>query len=201
MDGRNLPRSRSLLVSALAALCVSAPAFGQVIEIGPGGVSTFNGPSIVTSEGVSPIVQKTPAPVSGQSSARHAAAAPLLEKAGAQVELSPRLLEAVAYVESRMNPNAVSAKGAQGMMQLMPQTAAELGVDASIPEENVRGGADYLRKMVTMFGNNVELALAAYNAGPSAVLRYGGVPPYAETKAYVAAVMDYLARTSVSETD
>jgi soluble lytic murein transglycosylase-like protein len=129
------------------------------------------------------------------------AAAPLLEKAGSETELSPRLLEAVAYVESRFNHQAVSPKGAQGMMQLMPGTAAEMGVDPSIPEQNVRGGADYLRRLVTMFGNNVELALAAYNAGPSAVLKYGGVPPYAETRAYVDAVMDYLARTSVSETD
>ena len=86
-------------------------------------------------------------------------------------------------------------------MQLMPGTAAELGVDPHSPEGNIRGGADYLRKMVTMFGNNVELAVAAYNAGPSAVIRHGGVPPYRETRAYVAAVMDYLARTSLPETE
>jgi soluble lytic murein transglycosylase-like protein len=132
---------------------------------------------------------------------RLAAAEPLLQQAGDQADISPRLLEAIAYVESRFNHDAISPKGAQGMMQLMPATAAELGVDATDPAANVRGGAHYLRRLVTMFGNNVELAIAAYNAGPSAVLKYGGVPPYAETRAYVDAVMDYLARTSVSETD
>jgi soluble lytic murein transglycosylase-like protein len=85
-------------------------------------------------------------------------------------------------------------------MQLMPATAAELGVDPKNPEANARGGADYLRRMLVMFDNNVEFAVAAYNAGPTAVTRYGGVPPYPETRAYVAAVMDYLAH-SVPETD
>ncbi len=195
MDGRTLPPMLFALAGAAAIVCVGAPAFSQVIEVGPGGTSIVSGPSVQTPEGSSPIRSST------QKSARHAAAAPLLEKAGAAAELSPRLLEAIAYVESRFNPEAISPKGAQGMMQLMPRTAAELGVDAANPEANARGGADYLRKMVTMFGNNVEFAIAAYNAGPSAVLRYGGVPPYAETRAYVDAVMDYLARTSVPETD
>ena len=199
MDGRNSLRMRTALAltwaGCAAALCVGAPAFAQVIEVGPGGASTISGPTVFTPEGAKPIVMATP------RSSRQEAAAPLLERAGNETELSPRLLEAVAYVESRFNHQAVSPKGAQGMMQLMPATAAELGVDPSVPEENVRGGADYLRRLVTMFGNNVELAIAAYNAGPSAVLKYGGVPPYAETRAYVDAVMDYLARTSVSETD
>jgi soluble lytic murein transglycosylase-like protein len=195
MDGRNSPRMRTALVWGVAALCVSAPSFAQVIEVGPAGASTISGPTVFTPDGARPIAVVTP------RSTRQMAAAPLLEKAGSETELSPRLLEAIAYVESRFNHQAVSPKGAQGMMQLMPGTAAELGVDPSIPEQNVRGGADYLRRLVTMFGNNVELAIAAYNAGPSAVLKYGGVPPYAETRAYVDAVMDYLARTSVSETD
>jgi soluble lytic murein transglycosylase-like protein len=195
MDGRTLPPMLFALAGAAVVVCVSAPCFAQVIEVGPGGASVISGPAVATPEGSSL------ARSSAQKSARHAAAAPLLEKAGVAAELSPRLLEAVAYVESRFNPDAISPKGAQGMMQLMPRTAAELGVDAANPEANARGGADYLRKMVTMFGNNVELAIAAYNAGPSAVLRYGGVPPYAETRAYVDAVMDYLARTSVPETD
>jgi soluble lytic murein transglycosylase-like protein len=134
-------------------------------------------------------------------SERQAIAAPFFVAAGGEVELSPRLLEAVAYVESRFNQKAISKAGAIGVMQLMPGTASELGVDPHNPEGNIRGGAEYLRRMVTMFGNNLELALAAYNAGPSAVQRYGGVPPYAETRAYVDAVMDYLARTDLPETD
>jgi soluble lytic murein transglycosylase-like protein len=197
MDGHHLPPMRAALAAAALALCGVAPVSAQVIEVGPSGISTYAGPSVVTPEGASPIV----APSSVPDVAGRDAAALLLEKAGAGADISPRLLEAVAYVESRFRHDAVSPKGAQGMMQLMPETAAELGVDPHDPEGNVRGGANYLRRLVTMFGNNVELALAAYNAGPSAVLRYGGIPPYAETKAYVAAVMDYLAKTSVPETD
>jgi soluble lytic murein transglycosylase-like protein len=199
MDGGNSLTTRLALSGAVAGLCVFAAipqAFAQVIEVGPAGATTISGPTIFTPDGAKPI--ERPAPPKSQAAVE---AGLLFEKAGGEVELSPRLLEAVAYVESRFNSKAMSPKGAQGMMQLMPETAAELGVDAANPEENVRGGADYLRKMVTMFGNNIQLALAAYNAGPSAVLRYGGVPPYAETQAYVAAVMDYLATTSIPETD
>ena len=188
---------RSALAGAAFLLAGALPASAQVIAIGPEGVSAISGPAVMTPEGVVPIrtERKTPA------SSRHAAAAPLLESAGEAADLSPRLLEAIAYVESRFNTKAVSPKGAVGMMQLMPGTAADLGVDPHDPGENARGGADYLRRMVTLFGNNVELAVAAYNAGPAAVVKYGGVPPYAETRAYVDAVMDYLAKSSVPETD
>ena len=197
MDGQGLHGMRSALAGAAFLLAAALPASAQVIAIGPEGVSAISGPAVVTPEGVVPIrtERKTPA------SSKHAAAAPLLESAGEAADLSPRLLEAIAYVESRFNTKAVSPKGAVGMMQLMPGTAADLGVDPHDPGENARGGADYLRKMVTMFGNNVELAVAAYNAGPAAVVKYGGVPPYAETRAYVDAVMDYLAKSSVPETD
>jgi soluble lytic murein transglycosylase-like protein len=192
---------RFALTGAALLLCALAPcAVAQVMEIGPAGVSTTSGPSIVTSEGSKPIAARAPA-ASSKRAARHAAAGPLIRRAGAAAELSPRLIEAVAYVESRFNPHAVSPDGAIGVMQLMPRTAAELGVDPANPEANIRGGANYLRRMVTLFGNNLELAVAAYNAGPSAVMRYGGVPPYAETRAYVDAVMDYLAKTSLPETD
>jgi soluble lytic murein transglycosylase-like protein len=196
MNGHGLLNLRLALVGAALA-CVS-PASAQVIEIGPEGITSLSGPSVVTPEGAIPIRVERRAPV---VSSKHAAAAPLLDRAGEAAELSPRLLEAIAYVESRFNTKAISPKGAVGMMQLMPGTAAELGVDPHDPEENARGGADYLRKMVTMFGNNVELAVAAYNAGPAAVLKYGGVPPYAETRSYVDAVMDYLAKSSVPETE
>jgi soluble lytic murein transglycosylase-like protein len=197
MDGRNSPPLWSALAAGLV-VSFAAPASAQVIEIGPAGISTINGPAIMTPEGLAPI---RPAPAPTKKSARHAAAAPLFVTAGGEVELSPRLLEAVAYVESRFNQQAVSKAGALGVMQLMPGTAAELGVDPHNPEGNIRGGAGYLRRMVTLFGNNLELALAAYNAGPAAVQRYGGVPPYAETRAYVDAVMDYLAKTDAPETN
>ena len=118
-----------------------------------------------------------------------ASAQPLLDRAGEASDLSPRLLEAIAYVESRFRQDAVSPKGAIGMMQLMPGTAGELGVDARDPAQNAHGGAVYLRKMLVMFDNDVELAVAAYNAGPEAVKKYDGVPPYAETRLYVRKIM------------
>lgn len=177
------------------------PAMAQVIEVGPEGVSTLSGPAITTSEGRTPIIAAAPAakPRSAQHSAKAGAALPVLERAGAASDLSARLLEAIAYVESRFDPKAISPKGAVGMMQLMPATAAELGVSPHDPEANARGGAAYLRQMLAEFDDNVELAVAAYNAGPAAVKRHGGVPPYRETQAYVAAVMDYLASASLSE--
>jgi soluble lytic murein transglycosylase-like protein len=90
--------------------------------------------------------------------------------------------------ESGWNPNAVSPKGATGLAQLMPGTARALGVDINDPEENLEGGARYLRAMYDKFGS-WRLALAAYNAGPGAVEQHGGVPPYAETKNYVKAIL------------
>lgn len=101
------------------------------------------------------------------------------------------LLHAVVQAESRYDPNALSPKGAAGLMQLMPDTARELGVsDVLDPASNLQGGARYLKKMLTLFDNDVELAVAAYNAGPDAVRSRGGVvPPFAETQRYVPNVM------------
>ncbi len=98
------------------------------------------------------------------------------------------LLRAVAWTESRGRNDAVSPKGARGVMQLMPGTAAELGVDPRDPVANINGGAAYLARQLAMF-RDVPLALAAYNAGPGAVMRYRGVPPYAETRDYVEKIM------------
>lgn len=112
-----------------------------------------------------------------------------IERYASDHRLSQRLVQAVVQVESGYNPRALSRKGAQGLMQLMPETARELAVaDAFNPEENLRGGTLYLRRMLDRFGD-LQLALAAYNAGPTAVERHGGVPPYTETLNYVRRVL------------
>jgi soluble lytic murein transglycosylase len=111
--------------------------------------------------------------------------ADLIDRFAAHYGLDPTLVRAVIQVESGFNRYAQSNKGAMGLMQLMPGTARELQVtDPWDPEQNVRGGTAYLRRMLDRFGE-VELALAAYNAGPEAVVRHSGVPPFAETRDYV----------------
>lgn len=109
----------------------------------------------------------------------------ITEQAEAQ-GLSPDLVRAVVAAESGFNPAARSVKGAMGLMQLMPATAAEYGVvDPYDPAENVRAGTAYLKSLLTRYDGRVELALAAYNAGPGAVEKYGAIPPYRETQNYV----------------
>jgi len=104
--------------------------------------------------------------------------------------LDPELVLSVVSVESAFRPDAVSPKGAQGLMQLMPATAASLGVeDALDPSQNLEGGARHLRFLVDLYGGDLRRALAAYNAGQGAVARYGGVPPYRETRDYVKKVL------------
>lgn len=116
----------------------------------------------------------------------------LIQDASARTGVSADLIAAVIRAESGFNPKAVSPVGAQGLMQLMPGTAAQLGVtDPFDPRQNVLGGAEYLREQLTRFGS-LEKAIAAYNAGPGAVQKYGGVPPYPETKSYVQRVLGYL---------
>lgn len=114
----------------------------------------------------------------------------LFAAAAKRFGLRVELLRAVAQVESGFNPRAVSPAGAQGIMQLMPATARALGVrDPFNPAESIFAGAAYLRSLLDRFGGNEALALAAYNAGPGAVARYGGIPPFPETRAFVARVL------------
>ena len=110
----------------------------------------------------------------------------LVERWSGERDLDPRLVRAVMQVESGFNPKALSNKGAIGLMQLMPATARELAVDDPWdPDQNVRGGTQYLKQMLDFFSGDLELALAAYNAGARAVLENAGIPPYPDTRAYV----------------
>jgi len=120
-----------------------------------------------------------------------------IARAAVEADLDPALLAAVAKVESNFDPFAVSSKGACGLLQLLPETAERFGVgDVFDAGENARGGARYLRWLLDRFDGNVELALAGYNAGEGAVDRHGGIPPYRETRSYVARVLGRAGRAA-----
>jgi soluble lytic murein transglycosylase-like protein len=139
--------------------------------------------------------------LSTEAAQRRAEHWPTVRQAACRAKLPPKLLDALITQESRYDRWAVSRRGALGLAQLMPDTAAELGVlDPLEPADNIRGGATYLRRMLNRFGS-LELALAAYNAGPGAVSRAGGVPEFAETQTYVTRILatfDTLGRRAVS---
>jgi soluble lytic murein transglycosylase-like protein len=119
----------------------------------------------------------------------------LIMKASGKYNVEPALVKAIIKAESNFNHRAVSRKGAKGLMQLMPATASSLQVrDSFHPENNIEGGVKYVRYLLNFFNGNLPLALAAYNAGENAVLRYGGIPPYRETQTYVRRVLSYLDR-------
>ncbi|PIW63154.1 MAG: lytic transglycosylase domain-containing protein [Shewanella sp. CG12_big_fil_rev_8_21_14_0_65_47_15] len=119
----------------------------------------------------------------------------LISNAAHKHQLEPALIRAVIHAESAFNAKALSRTGAMGLMQLMPETAKEMGVtNAFLPEENILGGSKYLAQMLKQFNGDIALACAAYNAGPTTVTQYKGVPPYPETLAYVERVQILLKR-------
>jgi soluble lytic murein transglycosylase-like protein len=118
----------------------------------------------------------------------------LIEEAAAAYELDPELIRAVMRAESAFNPMVVSRAGAQGLMQLMPALAEEMGVDDPFdPRQNIMGGAKYLRQLLDRHRGNLPLSLASYNAGPTAVARYRAIPPFRETRQYVKKITGFLA--------
>jgi soluble lytic murein transglycosylase-like protein len=141
------------------------------------------------------------APVSTSTLSAMPAMHDLLSKAGAQHNIDVELLASIVKAESGGNTHAVSRTGARGLMQLMPGTARELGVDDVFrPDQNINAGAKYLDALLTLYRNDLSLALAAYNAGPAAVDRYHGIPPYRETRAYIARVeKEFIRRTAAAK--
>lgn len=172
-------RWRAFTFTAVA-LSAAGPIQAQVIEIGSDGTArTYDGPTpFISGESE----RLTP------SSETAAHLADRFDRAAKAEGVDVKLLRAVAWAESRGRQQAVSPKGALGIMQLMPGTAAQLGVNPFDPDGNVHGGARYLAQQLARF-RSLPLALAAYNAGPGAVHRWGGIPPYAETQYYVAQIM------------
>ena len=149
-----------------------------------------------------PATRTTSAPVSASASPSHPAV-PLdqvVNSASAVYHLDPDLVNSVIHAESGFNSHAVSPKGARGLMQLMPSTASELGVkDAFDSEDNVGGGSRYLRELLERYDFDLVKALAAYNAGPQRVDRYNGVPPFYETRAYVARIVHDYNRKKIAQ--
>lgn len=195
VGGPGLRRSATAL--ALTGLCLAPGlAHAQVLEIGEGGsVTVHDRPEVTSADGAVPIVRAERRPRAAARSARAAARRPPdMAEAAQAANLSPDLIEAVAWRESGFNSAAVSPKGAVGPMQLMPGTARDLGVDRFDPRQNLSGGAAYLGALVKRYDGDMMRALAAYNAGPGAVDRYGGVPPFKETRDYVSAILDRLSR-------
>lgn len=164
----------------------------QVLDIGSdGSVTRYAGPAVYTDGGARSLTPQVPA-----APAAPAEVAIAIAESAQRHAVSVPLAQAVAWQESRFHQDVVSPKGARGVMQLMPATARSLGVDAADLRANIDGGVGYLSLMLRTFEGDLPRALAAYNAGPGAVQRYGGVPPYAETKAYVRAILGHLATAS-----
>lgn len=205
MSAINASKFLSVVTVPIAvALLVVTPGAAQadVLEVGDGGFSwVAGGPAAPTAatgtvEEVNPVTEGALNPLSFTQVASRAGPevwSGRVAELSAKYDISPALLEAVVWQESRWKTGLVSTAGARGLTQLMPGTARQMGVDPDDPGANLEGGARYLRMLLDAFGGDVEKALAAYNAGPGRVIRAGGVPAIRETRQYVASIMAHLA--------
>ncbi len=176
-------------------ISLSHVARADVIDIAPtGSITVYKGPTLFVGTGATPLAgaaltNALPPPPNANAPSfpvqMHPVLAGYLDDAASRYSVDAGLVRAVAWQESRFRSDAVSPKGAIGIMQLMPATAAQMGVNPHDPQQNIQGGVAYLRALLTQFNGDVRLALAAYNAGPAVVLQYGGIPPYRETQNYV----------------
>jgi soluble lytic murein transglycosylase-like protein len=193
---------------AAVALSLATPAYADVLEIGAdGGARWISAPQASRAAAEAVPLTEVPAglvvpdralaPSAGSVAVPAAYSAKVAELA-ARYDLSPALIEALVWQESRWRANAVSPAGARGLAQLMPGTARDMGVDPDDPFANLEGGARYLREQLDRFDGDIEKALAAYNAGPGRVAAAGGIPRIRETQAYVSSVMGRLSDHSRS---
>ena len=193
---------------ALVALGALAPATAQadVLEVGPDGAAHWVTGSLASGEAPVAVPLEVPADTAIVAESRVGLVARAIPPAyaakvrelSARFDLSPALIEALVWQESRWRARAVSSAGARGLAQLMPGTARELGVNPDDPFANLEGGARYLRQQLDRFDGDVEKALAAYNAGPGRVMAANGVPAIRETQNYVVAIMGRLSDHSRS---
>lgn len=188
LHGMLMLRWGFVIALAIAIGALEAPAAAVVYEVGEDGMMSRIDTDIAARHPTPHRVRNTNA-----SSARSQVYRPYVAAAASQYEVSPALIDAIAHAESRYDQRAVSPVGAAGIMQLMPATARALGVDRGDASANIRGGTAYLRQLLDKFDGDVVRTIAAYNAGPAAVVRARGVPRYPETIAYVSTVLDRLA--------
>jgi len=175
-----------------AAVVTAAPAGAQVYKLSEkdGTVHFTNAPTDPRYRGLPGYASGTAAGYLRLARTDTARYGSEIKDASARYGVPEKLVHAVIRVESAFNPHAVSVKGAQGLMQLMPETASMLGVRNSFdPQQNIDGGVRHLRGLIDRFGNDLPLALAAYNAGEKAVMNYRGIPPFPETRDYVTRVL------------
>lgn len=175
-------------------MCATTPAGADVLEVNAGGSSWIAGGPATPDSSMSSSKAASPYLTHVGTAAGPVDWRIFIAQLSAKYELSPALLEAVVWQESRWNSNALSPAGARGLAQLMPDTARYLGVNPHDPPSNLEGGARYLRILLNMFDGDLEKALAAYNAGPMRVRKAGGIPAIRETRDYVAAIMSRLAQ-------